>query len=185
MDRTRHPLVDDLVKGPGHQKRARFRWPRPLVRIALETIWAPGAIPPEEIKYAYPLKRVFLPLLDVLIIIAGIYGAHSGIPSFERLMPDALSDALSLMFVVAGVIAFAGIAFPALWLFEALAKYALVGMLGTYFFALLAVGGTSQTRDFIACLVLVTLPFMLYRLWILADEWQTRRLTKKKDRARL
>jgi hypothetical protein len=176
MDRPRDRLVGKLA-----DRLRALPLPEPVRRVARASIWAPGAIPKDELKYAHPLKRIFLPLLDVLIVIAGFYGVHSGIPSFDKLMPALASDILSLLFVAAGLVALFGISFPRLWAFEASAKYALVGMLGTYFVALTTVGGSSQTRDFIACLVLVTMPFMLFRLWILGDEWQARRERRRGD----
>lgn len=43
-----------------------------LCRLWRASIWAPGAIPPEEWKYRN-LKRVALPVYDAIAVLAGVH----------------------------------------------------------------------------------------------------------------
>lgn len=158
-----------LVKGAGHAKRVR-RLPE---RVARASIWAPGAIPVHERKWAVPLKRVALPVYDVLLVIAGYVGIHSGIPSLDRLLPPPVSITLAIILAVAAGAALLGIAFPRFWKLETAAKVAVIGLLGLYFAAVVTVGGAN--REFVAVIVLLALPLPFLRLWILGIENRDRR----------
>lgn len=145
-----------------------------LVRLRRPTVWAPGAIPADEVKYAGPLKRVVFPLFDVALIVAGFYAVRSGIPSLDQLLPDRFSDALAYTFVLCAFGALLGIVYPALWAVEMIGKVLLVGILGMYFLALRTLAGPDGNRDFISALVLAIVPWLLFRLWIIGVELRKR-----------
>jgi hypothetical protein len=146
-------------------------------RVLAPTIWAPGAIPASEAKYATPLKRVALPLYDLGAVAAGIYAIRSGIPSLDALLPHAFADSLGYFFIAAAVVCLAGIVFPKLWAVEMIGKGFLFAFLGTYLIALrtLADQEGSGTRDFISAIVYMVMLVPLLRLWILGLEYRDRK----------
>jgi hypothetical protein len=161
--------VPGLTKGPSHARGVRGL----PGRVFAASIWAPGSIPAFERKYAVPLKKVVLPGYDVLLVVAGIMAMRSGIPALDRLLPIALSHPLAITLVVVAVTALIGVAFPHLYRLEQVAKVALVGILGSYFAAVVTIGGES--REFIAVIILLALPLPLFRLWLLGIEDRDRR----------
>lgn len=142
-----------------------------LLRLRAPTIWAPGAIPddPAERKYAAPLKRVFLPLFDAIVVAAGVFAVFRGIPSFEALLAP-IAFALSVGFAVTGVVCFIGIAYPRLPVMEAIGKCILIGYLVVY-------GAALFIRDvpFTGCLMFAATAIALFRLWIIGVESGKRR----------
>jgi hypothetical protein len=147
---------------------------RAFARVGRASIWAPGAIPPDEIKYAGPLKRVALPVFDLLLIVGGIYAVSSGIPALDTLLPDAASNALGIIFVVCAVVCLFGAAFPRLWPVEMGGKILIVSILGMYFFALRLVDGGTPTRLFVSAAVVWGLVLPVLRLWYLGVEYAGR-----------
>lgn len=146
-------------------------------RLLLSTIWAPGAIPPSEGKYAKPLKRVALPAYDIVAVITGFFAVSSGIPAVDRVLPSHISDLFGYLFVAVALACLVGISFPRLYLLETWAKCFLFGFLGTYAIALRIVAGSSgeSTRDFVTGIVLLAMITPLFRLWILGTEARDRK----------
>lgn len=151
-------------------------------RIGRATIWAPGAIPVEERKYAGPLKRVALPLLDVLLIVGGFYAVTSGIPALDELLPDDVSDFLGYLFVGCAVVCLAGAVFPRLWPLEVAGKILVVSILGMYFVALRTVDGGTPTRMFVSAVVLWSMVLPILRLWWLGAEYGARHMDERRAR---
>lgn len=156
--------------------------PSLLARLVRHTVWEPGAIPASERKYAEPLKRYFLPALDIILIVGGFYAVHSGIPSLDQLLPDAVSDAISYTFAALALVALVGIAYPCLWAVEIIAKCLIVGILGMYFLALRSLAIDDSNKDFVSVLVLGFILFPAFRLWILGRELRDRRAAKERTR---
>jgi hypothetical protein len=156
-----------------------------LARRALSrTIWAPGAIPEDETKYATPLKRVFLPLFDVVCVIAGIAAIHSGIPALDSQLPDLASRIIGYLFMAAALVALYGIATPTAWRIETVGKCILLFILACYFIALRILAGDGDgTRDFVSALVVGFSILPLIRLWILAFEREERKAKTKSGAA--
>jgi hypothetical protein len=153
-----------------------------LRMLRAPTIWAPGAIPEDERKYAVPLKRVALPVYDGMAIVAGFYAMRSGIPSFEALVP-AVAVTLSLVFTGVALLCLVGIVLPKAAAVEIAAKCALIAILGMYFLALRIRAVTDEAQvDFISMAVLLSLVLPLYRLWILGDEAGDRRAKRRGSR---
>jgi hypothetical protein len=145
-------------------------------RIGRASIWAKGAIPPEERKYASPLKRVILPLFTLTLARSGLQAIHYGIPSLVTLLPDTVSDVIGWAFTVVALLAFLGGLFPKLWLAE-LGGLTLLGcLLFVYYLGLRILGAEDDgARGFISGIVLSALFLLLFRLWILGIEIRDRR----------
>jgi hypothetical protein len=150
---------------------------RVLGRVYKATVWHPSAIPPLERKYASPLKRMFLPMYDVVAVLAGYYAIFSGIPSLDALVPQAVSAVIGFLFITAAFVALVGISFPAAWRAEIGAKLILFGILGTYLIALRVLGieDADGSRDFVGCVVAMAMLVPLLRLWVLGKEIRDRR----------
>lgn len=140
------------------------------------TIWAKGAIPPDEHKYAAPLKKVILPLYSLVLVWSGLLAIKYGIPSLETLLPEDASDAIGWAFALVAFLAFAGGALPRFWLAEMTGYLGLGGLLFVYFLGLRILGAHDDgQRGFISGVVLATLSLLLYRLWILGIEIRDRK----------
>lgn len=150
---------------------------RTTERALAPTIWAPGAIPLSEAKYATPLKRVILPLYDLGAVLGGVYAIRSGIPSLDVLVPPLVSDITGYGFIVVAIACLAGISFPRLWAVETAGKALLFALLGTYLLALrtLAIHIDDGNRDFISVIVYLAMLLPVTRLWILGVEYRDRK----------
>lgn len=170
-----------LVKGPGQARRVLGPLDALVAlarRIGWASIWAPGAIPPEDRIWAVPLKRFALPLYDFVLIFAGLFAVESGVPALTRILHDPFADALGYAFTVVAFVCFLGIAFPALWAYELVAKLVVVFFMGVYLFALIATPDSGQ-RDFISAIVVLSLILPGFRLWIIGTEARNRRFLRR------
>lgn len=145
-------------------------------RLLRPTIWGPQTWSPEERKYAGPLKRVALPILDVLLIVGGFYAVAAGIPALDELLPETVSDFLGYLFVGCAVVCLLGAVFPRLWPLEVAGKILVVAILGMYFLALRTVDGGTSTRLFVSAVVLWGMVLPILRLWWLGVEYGARHL---------
>jgi hypothetical protein len=106
------------------------------------TIWHVDAIPVIEGQTSLEMKRIVLPLFDILMIIMGYNALLQGMPSFELALPEWMSPWLSSvagwMLTLGGVSALVGISIPRLWIAEALGKLLMVMVIGGYAAALWA-----------------------------------------------
>lgn len=148
-----------------------------LSRAWRASIWAPGAIPEAERKWATPLRRFAFPFYDFVAVVTSIVGIVVGIPAIETLVPGLFSDVVAALFAVAALTALAGAAFPCLWRLELWGKRVIFSTLGMYFFALMALAHTAGgTRYFVAGIVLFSMVLPVVALWILGIEIRDRRL---------
>jgi hypothetical protein len=149
---------------------------RAIQRILRPTIWAKGAIPPAERKYASPLKRVILPLFSLTLVWSGLLAIKYGIPSLETLLPDAQSDAIGWAFALAALVSFIGGVLPRLWGAEMAGYVSLGCLLFVYFLGLRILGANDDgVRGFLSGIVFSALFLLLFRLWILGIEIRDRR----------
>lgn len=145
------------------------------------SIWNPDAIQPEEFKYRN-LKRLWLPLFDVLSILVGVLGVAYGSRILNELYPHALVDGLSITFIVASVIALVGIAFPKLWIPEVVGKITMLGLLGGYSTAIwLSFFQGNVESGFVAAMLMYPVLFPLFRLDILGEEVKQRRVEQEES----
>jgi hypothetical protein len=150
-----------------------------LGRIYAQTIWHPDAIPEKDREYASPLKRVFLPLFDVIAVLAGWNAIHSGIPAIENSVPDAAANAVGYLFSFAALAALVGTAFPRLWRVEYIGKLGLFAILGVYLLALRVIGATDNgARDFVGCVVGMAMILPLLSLYLLGRRRRVERQIK-------
>jgi hypothetical protein len=142
-----------------------------------KTIWAKGAIPASERKYATPLKRFVLPAFDFVCFVSGLFAVYGGIPAFEQALSPHTADILGYLFAITAASCFVGIAFPNLRRVELGSKIALFSLMGMYSFCLAFLGDAGgSSRYFAAGIVAAATLIPLFRLWILGVEIGDRHL---------
>lgn len=156
-----------------------------LARIASASIWAPGALDHEPKKFR-SLWRVWLPLYDILAVVAGILAALFGSQILFHVFGYVLVPILGVAFAAASFVAFLGVAFPRLWRVEVAAKCVMIGMVVGYVFCILFLPSDRQIASqgtpafFVACMLLVGLPLVAFRLSMLSEEWFERRVEARR-----
>jgi hypothetical protein len=153
-----------------------------LGRILSQSIWAPDAIPEEEWKYRH-LKRVFLPLFDVIAIYVGMRAILSGIPAITLLFGVQMDQFIAGTFTAAAFGALIGVAFPRLWVLEMIAKTGLVTAIGVYGLALFLLSTADEARAVVSGITTLAAILPGWRLTMLASEWGVRRRQIAKEKA--
>lgn len=147
-----------------------------MKRIWQASIWAKGAIPAGERKYAIPLKRFMLPVFDAAMVVAGVYAVRSGIPSIHELMPITASVGFGYGFILVAIACLVGVAFPGLWKIELVGKIIMFGLLGLYLLCLRVLAADDHgSRDFISVITFASMLVPALRLWIMGTEIRERR----------
>lgn len=143
--------------------------------IGRQTIWAPGAIDITEGELARDIKRGVLPIVDVLFILASVFGLAGGMPSFEVVYSAAVSHVAAVSILIASIACLVGISFPRLWRVEFAGKCALAFVLITYagLLTILSVGGSA--RGFIAGVCAASIVLPIGRILWLGREYRRRR----------
>lgn len=140
------------------------------------TIWAKGAIPADELKYAGPLKRFVFPVFDVIMLVVGIRSMFVGIPSIDFHYPPLVAWVLYATWAILAFVCLVGAIFPRLLPLEIGGKIALFSILATYLIALRGVPAmVDGARDAVSGLVLAAMLIPALRLWILGYEIRPRK----------
>lgn len=139
------------------------------------SIWARGAIPPEEWKDRHE-KRLWLPLWDLIMIGAGIWATAFGSPILHRLFPDDAIDVAGMTLAIAATVCLMGIAFPALWLVEFIGKVAVVFLLSAYAacVAIFRQDPSDPSSGFVVFILCAAIIPAFSRLSKLGEEWKDR-----------
>ena len=137
------------------------------------SVWHPTAIPHNSAYiYVSPLKRVFLPAYDVVILWLGLAGIVQGFQSMSAIMPAFMPFVLYTSLAIAGVVCFVGCAFPRLWKVEVGGKVVIVAILTMIAISMTIAGFTlpNHTGITVTPLVIGLLIPPLIRLWTLGRE---------------
>lgn len=144
-------------------------------RLWRASIWHPDAVPPDEWKFR-SLKRVWLPVYDLLAIGAGVWAALFGSPVLHSLFNKPMIDALGVLLAVVATVCLLGVAFPALWRWEIVGKTILVGLLGAYAASVVLFRtNPDPSSGFVAFVIVLALPLPIFRLTLLGEEIKERR----------
>lgn len=139
------------------------------------SIWHPDAIPPEEWKYR-SLKRVWLPVYDLVTIGAGIWATLFGSPVLYELFGEPVIDAMGMLLTLVAAICLFGVAFPRLWRWEIGGKALLVALLAAYAGAVVLFrANPAASAGFVAFIIVLALPLPSFRLILLGEEIKERR----------
>lgn len=141
------------------------------------SIWHPDALDPDDFKYRN-LKRTWLPALDLLSILVGILAMVYGSSVLNEMYHRSFLTTVSAIFITASSVALVGVAFPRLWVPEAIGKLVMLGLLGGYSTAVWVAFFQGNTGSgFVAAMLMYPLVFPLFRLQILGEEVKQRRAT--------
>lgn len=143
-------------------------------RLWAASIWSTGAIPPDEWKFRN-LKRVWLPLYDLIAAFCGMQAFLYGSPLLNVLFPADLIDALGVMMAAAALVCLAGVAFPRLWLVEIVGRIILVGMISAYVATIMLLSQNAGSNLFVVGMLTFGLPLAFFRLNLLGEELKERR----------
>lgn len=147
-------------------------------RVIARTVWAPEAIPPEEWDYRN-VPRVWLPLYDLTIMLAGLVGAINTMPALDLIFDPWIVDIMAGFLVLTALLCLIGVVFRMLRV-EAYAKVALVGLIGSYSIALLTLAaGDSLGRVFIGVLSIALLFLPFSRLQVLGAKLRRKEEAQK------
>jgi|GEM_PF-2204068 len=155
-----------------------------LVALWRASIWHPSAIPLHERKYA-SLKRVWLPLYDIVAAGAGVAAIVYGSRLLDRLY-GPFTDAIGGFFIAVALICLAGVSFPRLWAVELLGKFVLVGMIIAYISAIIVSPSPEQllAREapswFIVAMLALNLWLPCWSIENLTTEWADRRADERR-----
>lgn len=146
-----------------------------LAAVGRASIWHPDAIPPDEWKFR-SLKRVWLPVYDVIAVLAGVWATVYGSPILHRLFEEDVIDLMGMTLTASAVVCLLGVAFPRLWKVEIAGKIILVALLGGYAIAVMLFRtNPDPSAGFIVFVLLLALPLPLFRLNLLGEEIKDRR----------
>lgn len=145
-----------------------------LKKLFAASIWAPGSIAVDEWKYRN-LKRVWLPLYDLIAIYAGIQAILYGSTILNRLFAPYVVDLLGVAMTVVATVCLAGVAFPRLWAVEMVGKTLLVALVAGYVTTILMFSESPAPNLFVVGMLTWGLPLAFFRLNLLGEELKERR----------
>lgn len=129
-------------------------------RLKRLTIWHPiNTDPHDPDRWGV---RLWLPLYDVLVLLAGIAAFYVGSRLLNRLFPDWLVDFGAVVFGAAGVAALVGVIFPKLYRVEIIGKCVISFILSIYAWLVLVYGGTAEDSTEFVLVILVMSSWFVY-----------------------
>lgn len=138
------------------------------------SIWHPDALDPDEHKFR-SLKRIWLPLYDLILIGAGVWAAMFGSPILHSLFQVEVITWLGMLLAGCAAVCLMGVSFPNLWRWEIAGKVVLVGLLLAYAAAVVLFRtNPDPASGFVAFVVVSALPLPIFRLMLLGEEIKDR-----------
>lgn len=147
--------------------------PSLLRRIWRRSIWHPDAIPVDEWK-SRSLKRVWLPVYDVLLVFAGVWATGWGSSLLNRMFGSHIVDGAGVLLSIVAFVCLLGVSFPSMWLLEMFAKSVLITLTGLYAVLVIIMSPEPMINAFAGTMLLAVLPLPLYRMSLLGEEWKER-----------
>lgn len=150
-------------------------------RLGRASIWHPDAIPHDAgYRYESPIKRVFLPAYDIIIVWLGLGGLVVPLQAVGQALPAPWPIVLYITLASAGAVCFVGIAFPRLWRAEITGKVSILGLLAMLTVSMVLAGLTipAHTGITITPILIGLMIPPLIRLWTLGSELGDRRASR-------
>lgn len=118
------------------------------------TVWHPINTDPEDDDRW--TVRVWLPLYDALVMLAGAIAFWIGSPLLNRLFNNSLVDWTAAVFFAAGLITWLGVVVPSLWRIEIAGKVVISFLLTTYALLVLSFPSENvQNNSFITVILIM------------------------------
>lgn len=99
--------------------------------------------------------RVWLPLYDLLAILAGYVAFRVGSPLLNRLLTEDLINVVSAVFLLLGAITLVGLVVPKLWRVEIAGKIGMLFLMTTYAMLLLTFPSEGQNNSFVVVILIM------------------------------
>lgn len=150
-------------------------------RLWRASIWYPAAIPHDAgHRYESPIKRVFLPAYDIVILWLGLGGLVVPLQAVGEALQPPWPTVLYIALAVAGIGCFFGISFPRLWRVEITGKVAILGLLTMLTVSMILAGITipGHTGITVTPILIGLMIPPLIRLWTLGSELGDRRASQ-------
>lgn len=146
-------------------------------RLRDASIWAEGAVPLRERKYAYPLKRFVFPAFDIAMMVLAWQGLQVGLTAVKLTFPDPLPLVLYGALGLSAFVCLLACHFPRLWVVEAIGKSVILGSLAVLLIAMLVAAAEvpGHTGTVIAPLFVVSMLVVMLGLWLLGRDAADRR----------
>lgn len=129
-------------------------------RLKRTTVWHPINTDPEDDDRW--TVRVWLPLYDLLAIVAGLIAFWIGSPILNRLFPGWVVDGTALAFGAAGFITFLGVIFPRLWRIEITGKVVMSFLLTTFALLILTFPSVNGQNNSFVTVILIMATWGVY-----------------------
>jgi hypothetical protein len=146
------------------------------------TVWHADVTDPEEWKYR-TMRRIWLPIFDLMAIVASIWAILHGSPILNKLIQnDVAVNVLGGVMFITSLVCLVAVIMPALWKVEIVAKIVLMSLLAGYATAILLM---NQPPDWFPVFIIsMTLPLPFLRLSVLGEEIKERRVLGGADTTR-
>lgn len=141
------------MTGPMH---VISRWER----IKRYTVWHPlNTDPLDDDRWTV---RVWLPLYDVLAVLAGLIAFYVGSPLMNRLFPGWIVDGTAVAFAIAGAITLIGVVVPRAWRVEIGGKVTMSFLMTTYAMLVLTFPSKDGQSNAFVTVILVMATWGIY-----------------------
>lgn len=152
-----------------------------LSALKAASVWNSESLEPEDFKYR-SLKRRWLPLFDAIGMVVGYLAMQYGSRILDDLYSPDFVDFVGITFLIASFIAGITVMFPSLWKVEAVAKIAMLALLGSYSATIWVSFFTGQVQGgFIAAILMLPLVMPLFRLEMMGEERKERKAKKAEE----
>jgi len=129
-------------------------------RLKRRTVWHPiNTDPADDDRWTV---RVWLPLYDLLAVLAGIIAFSIGSPFLNRLFEHWLVDTVAVAFMVAGLVTLVGVVFPRLWRAEVVGKITMSFLLTSYALLVLAFPSSGSVNNAFVTVILIMATWGIY-----------------------
>lgn len=147
-----------------------------LRRVWAASVWSSTGTDPDDFRDRWT-QRVWLPVYLACMTLAGVGVVRSGSPVLDRVFEGWVVDGLGWVLVTASLTALTGVIFPRWWAVQIIGLIVVVGMAGVYGAALLFASDSASSRDFLAWMVMCTVPMAFAQLTRLGEGIKERRPT--------
>lgn len=136
-----------------------------------QSIWHPNRLDPNPGAFEFRnIKRLWLPLFDLLSILVGVLGIAYGSKIMNELYDAWFIDFAGGTFIAASVAALIGVAFPRLWFVEGAGKLVMLALLGGYSTAIWASFFTGDVESgFVAAMLAYPVLWPLMSLQLIGE----------------
>ena len=129
-------------------------------RLKRYTVWHPiNTDPADDDRWTV---RVWLPLYDLLAVLAGLIAFHVGSPILNRLFDHWLVEVAALAYALAGAVTLVGVVIPCLWRLEIAGKIGMSFLLTSYAFLVLAFPSGGGVSNAFVTVILIMATWGIY-----------------------